>query len=182
MKYWLATILLGLHFFSTTAQHLHIADSSGWNVVREGTPLSFKIEHTESSNPKFTLEGVNGMQMQLDSTGKFTWIPTYDLVDRLEKQKEISVIVQAEWADGNRSRMNLNFTLLHQNRPPVIEDLPVFYVKQSSANNYQIPSEYVSDPDGDPLAFKSNRNYQKDCRYPHSVLSHGHLRAINSTT
>lgn len=155
MKYWLATIVLGLLFFNTTAQRMHIADSTGWNVVREGTPLSFKIDHTETTNPKFTLEGASGMQMQLDSTGRFTWNPSYDLVDRLEKQKEISVIVQAEWADGNRSRMNLNFTLLHQNRSPVIEDLPVFYVKQSSANRYQIPSEYVSDPDGDPLVFKS---------------------------
>jgi hypothetical protein len=44
--------------------------------------------------------------------------------------------------------------VLHKNRPPVVEDLPVFYVRQASANRYQISSDYVIDPDGDPLVFK----------------------------
>jgi hypothetical protein len=93
--------------------------------------------------------------MQLDSTGNFQWTPSYDLVDRLERQKEVNVIVQAEWPDGRRTRRTLNFIILHQNRPPLVEDLPIFYVKQSSANRFQIPTEYVSDPDGDPIVFKS---------------------------
>ncbi|MBL7875849.1 MAG: hypothetical protein JNL53_09295 [Cyclobacteriaceae bacterium] len=49
----------------------------------------------------------------------------------------------------------MNFTVYHQNRPPVVEDLPIFYVKQSAANSYQISDQYVNDPDDDPLVFKS---------------------------
>jgi hypothetical protein len=41
------------------------------------------------------------------------------------------------------------------NRPPVVEDLPIVYVKQSNLNTYQIQSEFVYDPDQDPLVFKS---------------------------
>jgi hypothetical protein len=36
-----------------------------------------------------------------------------------------------------------------------VEELPVFYVKQSTNNTYQLPPEFVYDQDGDPLVFKS---------------------------
>jgi hypothetical protein len=144
-----------LVIYNAYGQRLLISDSTSWNSLREGSLLQFKIEHTEADRPVFSLEGADGYSMQLDSLGNFSWTPSFDLVDRLEKQKEVNVIVQAEWADGRKVRKTLNFIVLHQNRPPVVEDLPVFYVKQSSLNRYQIPSEYVSDPDGDPLTFKS---------------------------
>ena len=86
--------------------------------------------------------------------GHFQWKPTFDLVDRLEKQKEIILIFQAEWPDSRRVRRQIAFTVHHKNRPPTVEDLPVFYVKQATGNRFQIPSEYVNDPDGDPLVFK----------------------------
>lgn len=154
MKYWLAASFL-ICFTNSFAQQLIASDSSGWSQLREGAYLSFKMESTDPIKPKFTLEGINGHAIQFDTLGNFYWQPSYDLVDRLEKQKEVSVIVQAEWKDGRRVRKPLNFIVLHQNRPPVVEDLPIFYVKQSAANSYQIPSEYVNDPDGDPLVFKS---------------------------
>jgi hypothetical protein len=155
MNYWLkASFLICLSHTSYT-QKLIASDSSGWNQLREGAYLSFKMESTDPIKPKFTLEGSSGYAIQFDTLGNFYWQPSYGLVDRLEKQKEVSVIVQAEWKDGRRVRRPLNFIVLHQNRPPVVEDLPVFYVKQAAANSYQIPNEYVNDPDGDPLVFKS---------------------------
>jgi hypothetical protein len=101
------------------------------------------------------LQGADSLQIQLDTLGTFFWKPGFGLVSRLEKQKEINIILQAEWKDGRRVTRSLNFIVLHQNRPPVVEDLPIFYVRQSSANSYKISAQYVNDPDGDPLVFKS---------------------------
>ncbi len=155
MRFSLALTFFVLVALISNAQKLQVTDSTGWNSLPEGKELSFKIYALDSIAPYFTIEGVDGYKIHFDSVGNFKWSPSYDLVDRLEKEKEINLIVQAEWKDGRRVRKTLNFTVLHQNRPPVVEDLPVFYVKQSSANRYQIPSEYVNDPDGDPLVFKS---------------------------
>jgi hypothetical protein len=155
MRFCLALTFFSLVALISNAQKLQVSDSTGWNSLHEGSELSFKIYALDSIAPYFTVEGAGEYRIQFDSLGNFSWKPSFDLVDRLEKQKEINVIVQAEWKDGRRVRKTMNFTVLHQNRPPVVEDLPVFYVKQSSANRYQIPSEYVTDPDGDPLVFKS---------------------------
>lgn len=120
----------------------------------EGEELSFVLTTTDSIKPRFSLEGINGYKIQFDTLGHFNWRPPFDLVDRLELQKEATLIFQAEWHDGRRVRKQIAFTIHHKNRPPTVEDLPVFYVKQATSNKYQIPSEYVSDPDGDPLVFK----------------------------
>jgi hypothetical protein len=155
MRFRLSTLFFVFVSFITNAQRLQASDSTKWNAIIEGSELAFKIFALDSVVPNYSLEGAEGLGVQFDSLGNFSWKPSFDFVNRLEKQKEVSVIVQAAWADGRRERKILNFTVLHQNRPPVVEDLPIFYVKQSSANSYQIPSEYVNDPDGDPLVFKS---------------------------
>lgn len=136
------------------AQQLIFPDSFEWTVIKEGDVLSFSITTSDSIRPRYSLEGVNGYKIQFDTLGHFYWKPSYEMVDRLEKQKEVAFIFQAEWPDGRRIRKQIAFTILHKNRPPTVEDLPVFYVKQASSNTYQIPSEYVIDPDGDPLIFK----------------------------
>lgn len=154
MKIWAFVAFFLLVSSSGFTQVITVSDSTGWNSIFEGTELVFKMESSEPVKPRYSLEGGNG-QIQLDTAGNFYWKPSFDLVDRIEKTKEVNVIVQAEWKDGRRVRKQLVFTVHHQNRPPVVEDLPIFYVKQSSANNYQIPDQYVSDPDGDPLVFKT---------------------------
>jgi hypothetical protein len=151
-------LILLLFIFSVSvgySQRILVSDSTGWNSLREGDFLSFKVSAVDSLRPRFTLEGGNGYGMQFDTLGVFYWKPDFKMVDRLEKQKEVTVIVQAEWKDGRRVRKPLTFVVYHQNRPPIVEDLPNFYVKQSSANSYQISDQYVHDLDGDPLVFKS---------------------------
>lgn len=123
--------------------------------MKEGEALAFVISTDDPQRPQYHIEGAKGLNISLDSLGNFSWTPPYTLVDRLEKQKEFNVIVQANWKDGRRVNKSINFTVHHQNRAPIVEDLPVFYVKLSAGNQYQIPGEYVSDPDGDPLVFKS---------------------------
>ncbi|MBS1682087.1 MAG: hypothetical protein JST48_10265 [Bacteroidetes bacterium] len=136
------------------AQQLIFPDSANWNTLKEGKAIAFQVKTTDTEMPKFSLEGNNGYGIQLDTLGNFSWTPSFDLVDRLEMQKEINVIFQAEWKDGRKVRTPVNFVVMHQNRPPEISDLPIFYVKQSSVNKYQISSVYARDPDGDPLVFK----------------------------
>ena len=121
------------------AQQIVLPDSQNWNIVDEGKSLQFKIGIRDSVAAKrFLLSGSNGYNMHLDSLGNFSWTPGFDVVDRLEREKEISVIVEAEMVNGNRARQPATFKVVHVNRPPVAEALPVFYVKQSSGNTYQI--------------------------------------------
>lgn len=149
-------VLVLLVFFPGLAvgQQLIFPEAESWHQLKEGQLLSFQVKVNDSVAPKFSLEGINGYGITFDTLGNFSWKPSYELVDRLEKQKEINLIFQAEWKDGRKVRTPVNFTVLHQNRAPEIDELPVFYVKQSTLNRYQISSDYVRDPDGDPLVFK----------------------------
>ncbi|MBS1558551.1 MAG: hypothetical protein JST69_07455 [Bacteroidetes bacterium] len=135
-------------------QQLVFPTAENWNSVKEGQTLSFQVKTNDPVNPRFSIQGNNGLTIQFDTLGNFSWTPSYELVDRLEKQKEINLIFQAEWRDGRKVNAPITIIALHQNRPPEVNELPIFYVKQSAANRYQIPSDYVHDPDGDPLVFK----------------------------
>jgi hypothetical protein len=147
---FLLVLLPGL----STAQQLIFPDSANWNQIKEGHLRSFRVKVNDSTQPRFSIEGINGYGIQFDTLGNFSWRPSYDLVDRLENQKEINLIFQAEWKDGRKARTPINFLVFHQNRAPEIGDMPVFYVKQATLNRYQISSDYVRDPDEDPLVFK----------------------------
>jgi len=136
------------------SQQLIFPSTANWNTLKEGQTLTFQVKSGETINPKFSLQGINGYTIQFDTLGNFSWTPSYDLVDRLEKQKEINLIFQAEWKDGRKINAPITFTVLHQNRPPEVSELPIFYVKQATLNKYQVPSDYVHDPDDDPLVFK----------------------------
>lgn len=153
MKYFFPVILI-LLVNVANAQRLVFPDGDRWRMPFEGDEVSFSVM-CDSIAPLYSLEGGNDLGIHFDSTGRFNWKPSFDLVDRLEKQKEITVIFQGSWKGGKKVRKPITFVVSHQNRPPVVDDLPVFYVKQSAANTYQVSSDYVADPDGDPLVFKS---------------------------
>jgi PIN domain nuclease of toxin-antitoxin system len=147
---WLLVLIPSCAF----SQVLIFPDAEDWNTVKEGQTLSFQVKVNDAAVPRFSIEGTNGYGIQFDTLGNFSWKPSFDLADRLEKQKEISLIFQAEWKDGRKVRTTMNFKVLHQNRAPEVDELPSFYVKQATLNQYQISSDYVRDPDGDPLVFK----------------------------
>ncbi len=155
MKYFVFMLLFSWSVGLLSAQQFVFPSTENWNILKEGRPTNFKVEVTDSIKPSYSLEGVNGLGILFDTLGNFSWTPSFDLVDRLEKQKEVNLIFQATWKDGRKIRKPINFIILHQNRPPSVEDLPTFYVKQSTLNQYQISPDYVSDLDGDPLVFKS---------------------------
>lgn len=143
---------------ATFGQALVFPDSTGWNILNENQPLNFTVRTTSHTNHvRYSIENPEGLQIQFDTLGNFSWTPNYDFVDRVVKTRDFTLIFQASFADGKRDRKAITFTVHHVNRPPVIEDLPMIYVKQSSLNTYQFPSEYVYDPDGDPIVFKANQ-------------------------
>jgi hypothetical protein len=143
----------------TSAQQIILPEGQQWNVVEEGKLLQFKVSvHDSSYVKKFSLLGINGLNMHLDSVGNFSWAPGFDVVDRLEREKEFSIIIEAEMLKGNRARQPVTFKVVHVNRPPLAEALPVFYVKQASGNTYQIASDFVYDPDEDPIVIKPYQN------------------------
>lgn len=152
----LALILLFPTAYSQQLPDLVFPDSIGWNVLNENDVTQFQLSLSDYTGPAFyTLEGAEGYSMQLDTLGNFEWQPSFDLVDRVELTKDITVIFQATLPTGDRIRKPITFTVNHVNRPPVVEDLPVVYVRQSALNNYQISSDYMYDPDGDPLVVKA---------------------------
>ncbi len=130
-------------------------ESEKWTFINEGQELAFSIKTTSSLPTRFSLESAQELNIQFDSLGNFKWLPSYELVDRIAKTKEITVVFQASIADGQRLRKAITFTITHSNRPPVVEELPAFYVKQASNNTYQISGDYAYDPDGDPIVFKA---------------------------
>ena len=157
MKYSIALFLLslvGAVSFGQSTHEIIFPDSVGWNVLSENQNISFWLKTSNDKRPVYTIEGIGDLGMRFDTLGNFSWKPSYDLVDRVEKSKDFTVIFQATWSDGKRVRKPVTFTVNHVNRAPVVEELPVFYVKQSTQNSYQISADYVFDPDGDPLVFK----------------------------
>ena len=130
-------------------------DSSGWNIIQENQVLSFQVKTTDKRPAHFFMEGGQDLNIKFDSLGNFFWQPSYDLVDRVTRMKDYTVMMEAIWPDNKRIREPVTFVVRHVNRPPVAEEMPVFYVKQSTNNTYQFPPEFVYDQDGDPLVFKT---------------------------
>lgn len=129
-------------------------DKEGWNVVAENELLTFQVKSLYDT-VEFSIEAPPEFQVEFDSAGNFSWRPSYDLANRIDKTKEVAMIFQANFPSGSRVKQPITFIVNHVNRPPTAEELPVFYVRQSSLNTYQISGEYVFDADGDPLVFKS---------------------------
>lgn len=148
-------ILACLGYTIVHAQEMIFPNSASWREVSEGSTLAFTLKTTDSIMPYFSLEGANELKVSFDSIGNFSWTPDDRVVNRLEKQKEVTVIFQAAWPSGKKIRQPITFSVRHKNQAPVVDELPVFYVKQSVANRYQLSTDYVNDPDGDPIVFKS---------------------------
>ncbi len=157
MKKLSLAVLLVLYAHLSQAQTYEwiFPANESWINVNEGEELNYVIKTTANLPTRFSLEGAETADMQLDSAGNFRWKPSYELVDRIAKTKELTIIFLASIADGQRLRKAITFTINHVNRPPVVEELPAFYVKQASNNTYQISADYAYDPDGDPLVFKA---------------------------
>lgn len=127
-----------------------------WNLVKEGKELTFDL-HIEGSLEdklyKFSITQGKQEDMKLDSLGHFSWTPSYNLVDRLEKTRTIQLIVEATANEGDVITQKVEFKVLHTNRPPIVNQLKTFYVRYNTSNSYHIDNDLAFDPDNDPIIF-----------------------------
>lgn len=152
---FLLLLFIGFHSIAQQTREIILPVSENWNVFNENEERSFHLYTPGDDRVFFSIEAPEDLGIHFDTLGNFRWKPSYKLVDRLEKTKEFTVVFKATWPDGARINKPATLIVNHINRPPVVEELPVLYVRQSSQNSYQIPSEYAYDPDGDPIVIKA---------------------------
>lgn len=129
---------------------------TNWNQLREGTTVAFDLKVIGDNCTKFRFTIPQGKieGMEFDSTGRFTWTPSYNLVERLAAFKYHQVIFEAH-CDSTKEVLTekVEFRIQHVNRQPVVRELKPFYVKYSTENLYKIDNQFVFDEDNDPVVF-----------------------------
>lgn len=155
-------ILLALSYTAlaqTPAPRIQLPKAPGWNVVKEGDSLSFQMRiqpDTLKKHYRFEIQQGKVAGMELDSLGNFSWVPAYHFVDRLEKEKIFQIIVEAKDDKENKVTSNVDFKVIHTNRPPVLNNLKSFYVQYNHNNVYKITQDQAFDEDNDLIVFVPN--------------------------
>jgi hypothetical protein len=153
--------LLGYPFvFSSHAQdvkplQLTFPPQPNWNVVPEGSTIRFdlKVLSTPADSLKFSLGADKQDGMTLDSTGRFSWTPGYDLADRIQTTKTYPTTFEVRNQRGQTNSHVVDFKVVHVNRPPIVGELRPFYVRYRTQNTYTMDPQTVRDEDGDPIVF-----------------------------
>ncbi len=144
-----------IHAQDSKSLQLLLPSQANWNVVSEGTTVRFDLKATGSPNDtlRFSFGGDKQDGMQLDSLGHFSWTPGFDLADRIQTTKSYPVSFEVRNGRGQTATQNVEFKILHVNRPPVIGELRPFYVSYRTQNTYKMDPQVVRDDDGDPIVF-----------------------------
>ncbi len=130
--------------------------STEWNQFQEGKASSFSLNISGNVDERvFKMSISQGKQigMDFDSTGNFSWNPSYSTVGRIEKQKIFQVKVEAKSDSGDFVSRTMDLRVAHTNRAPIVSELKPFYIQYNTQNKYQIASSLVYDEDQDPLVF-----------------------------
>lgn len=132
---------------------IEIPTEPNWNWVSEGSRLEFKLKTSGGKGDSTTFVIMQGKieGMVFDSTGRFEWVPSYDLADRTNTQKNIQVIFEARNNQNETTTRSVELKVFHVNRPPRVEDLKPFYVQNRTQNVYKIDANALKDDDSDPL-------------------------------
>ncbi|AXE21591.1 hypothetical protein DR864_16955 [Runella rosea] len=132
---------------------IEIPTEPNWNWVSEGSRLEFTLKTSGGKGDSVTFVIMQGLieGMSFDSTGRFAWVPSYDLADRTNTQKNIQVIFEARNNQNETTTRSVELKVFHVNRPPRVEDLKPFYVQNRTQNVYKIDANALKDDDIDPL-------------------------------
>jgi hypothetical protein len=124
----------------------------GWNVVQEGKNLQFEVKAAGGSGNRYTYALTQGSVegIKFDTLGQFSWTPTYDFVDRLNKDRVVQLQFEARNDKDERVSQVIAFKVEHVNRPPQVGELKPFYVQYNTQNTYNIESAAIKDEDNDP--------------------------------
>lgn len=127
-----------------------------WDTKNEGEPFDFELEASGGSgNYKFELLEPEILMGNLDQYGNFKWSPDFDNTSREEYSKSTLLKIKVFDTDGNEDVKTLPIYVNHVNRPPVVNELPTFYIRYDSPNTYHLNKEGLAyDPDGDSIIFK----------------------------
>ncbi len=119
---------------------LQLPTATGWNEVREGESLNFSLSATPGSSGEasFQLMSDSIAGMQLSPSGDFSWQPNYDLVGPDEVQKTVTVRFAVRTTTGQTALQSAELIVFNQARVPTPTDLPPFFVRQQTNNQYQL--------------------------------------------
>jgi len=125
-----------------------------WNIVNEGQKLEFGIlSNKAAGSVNYRIIEGKTADMQFDSTGQFTWTPDYNFVERLEGKKKVLLVFEARDEAGKTTNKQIELTVVHINRPPVVSELRTFYVQYDVQNSYKPDPGLIKDEDNDPIVY-----------------------------
>ncbi len=126
-----------------------------WNIAEEGQPISIQLQTKGGKSDTIYYSIVEGKQkdMIFDTLGRFMWTPSFDIGDRINTLRSVPVVFKATNAAGENVTQQVQFKIVHVNRPPEVDDLRPFYVQYKTQNTYQIDMNAVRDADSDPVVF-----------------------------
>ena len=139
----------------TKPLQLIVPTQANWSEVSEGSLARFDLKATGGKNDSLYFSLAQGRLdgMLFDSTGRFSWRPGFDLADRIQTTKTISLLFEVRNRAGESATQTVELTVMHVNRPPTINELRPFYVRYRTQNVYKLDKEQVRDEDNDPLVF-----------------------------
>jgi hypothetical protein len=146
--------LFSIRLFAQETPKIILPSGTSWTQLKEGEQVNFTLSVEGKNYNKFHFSIQQGKLdgMDFDSTGKFTWTPSYVLVDRLDSYKFYQVIFEAK-CDSTAETLSakVEFRIQHVNRSPMVRDLKPFYVQYNTTNIYKTDRYSVHDEDNDPI-------------------------------
>jgi hypothetical protein len=134
---------------------LVLKKTKDWDTKKEGEKFELKFEATGGSGEyKFELVEPSFLMENLDQYGNFLWNPDFDFVSPEETVKSINLKIKVFDTEGSEFFETISLFVEHVNRPPVVSELPTFYIQYNRENTYQLKKDGLTfDPDGDSIIF-----------------------------
>jgi hypothetical protein len=128
-----------------------------WSIAEEGQPVGFQLKtrggKSGSDSVYFSIVEGKMKDMIFDTLGRFMWTPSYDIADRINTLRSVPVVFKATNQAGESTTQQIDFKIIHVNRPPEVDELRPFYVQYKTQNTYQIDKNAFRDADSDPVVF-----------------------------
>ncbi len=127
-----------------------------WDTKNEGETFNIEFSATGGSgNYKFELIQPEFLMENLDQYGTFSWTPGFDFVSATEKVKSVMLKIKVFDTERNEYYESIPIYVNHVNRPPIVNEIPTFYIQYNKENTYHLKKDgLIYDPDGDSIIFK----------------------------
>ncbi len=141
---------------STDSLTIILPQGKSWNRRKEGESfeINFDVKGGTGSY-KFELLEPEFLMHNLDRYGTFKWTPDMDFVSNDEEIKSIILKIRTFDSDDHQDIVTVPIYVENVNRPPVVNELPTFYIQFNKPNTYNLKKDrLVFDPDGDSIIFR----------------------------